>query len=564
MKEGMRTLRGFRFLQWAGVAALALGTSISGTANHASGQAALPVVTPVRVNAEPFAAMGACSGGFVAHDLEHVTNTSDGVIQMFEANGSGLGAGDLDGDGDLDLVFGNLDGPNTLLWNEGGLKFRKELFGEENSRAVSFVDVDGDGRLDVVVTLDSGRLNYWHNEGNKVLTRRILPGAGRPAYAMNWGDTDRDGDLDMVTATYDAGLLTDRGNEYLIGGGGGVTAYENRDGRLRGTALATEAQGLALLLPDVNEDGRLDIVVGNDFNVKDMMFENTDEGWVRSRPFVQTTHSTMSLDVGDVHNDGRMELFATDMKPYDPTDAEVAVAWAPLMADMMMEHDPYDPQVMENVLLVLDDSGFFYNVSEAAGVDGTGWSWSGRFGDLDQDGWLDLYVVNGFAEERLLAHLPNHELVEENQVLRNDGRGRFVERPDWGLASDRGGRSMVMADMDGDGDLDIVVNNVRTAAQLFENQLCGGKSVIVDLQQEGVQNRNAIGARVVLHTSQGDLTRIVTAGSAYLSSGPNEVHFGLGEDVVVGRAEVVWPDGAVSVLPEIVAGTRVHVTRERE
>lgn len=523
-------------------------------------QAALPGA-PVSVAQTRLLRPAACSDRFIARDLDHLTNTEDGVIQMFEGNGSGLAAGDLDNDGDLDLVLGNLAAPNSLLWNEGGLQFRREEFGSANTRAVTVVDVDADGWLDVVLTLNTGVINYWRNNGDGTLARTVLPGVGRPAYVLNWGDLDGDGDLDLVTATYDAGLLTDLGNEYLFGGKGGVIVYENQEGRFRPTALTHEAMGLALLLHDVDEDGRPDILVGNDFDVRDMAWRNTRHGWEAFRPFAHTTHSTMSLDAGDVHNDGRVEFFASDMKPYDPTDPAVAQAWAPLMADMPMMHNPDDPQVMENVLLAEDDTGIYYNVSGGAGVDAAGWAWSARFGDLDADGYLDLYAVNGFTEERLLGHLPNHELVEENQAFRNDQRGLFDPMPQWGLGSTRSGRAMLMADMDGDGDLDIVVNNVRSKAQVFENDLCGGDQLLIELRDPAAHNRNALGAQVTLHTNLGPLTRVVRAAAGYLSGDPPLVHFGLGPEFTVQRMEIRWPDGALSEVTDVPRNARLLVTR---
>ncbi len=553
----------------------ALPAAGSPGALHAAAPGDSPV--PVTVESTPFADPGACADVFVEHDLPHITTTADDVIRMFQANGSGLAAGDLDNDGDHDLILGNLDGPNTLLWNQGDLTFARTTFGDENTRAITLVDVDADGFLDVVLTRNTGTLTYWRNTGAGAsapdaapFERRILPGVGRSAYVLNWADTDLDGDLDLATATYDAGLLTDLGNEYLLNGSGGVFAWENRDGRFRPTALAPEAQALALIFVDTDRNGRPDILVGNDFDVRDYAFMNgrSAQGgsvWRLAEPFFHTTHSTMSLESGDVHNDGRVDLFASDMKPYDATDPNLAMAYAPMMATMPMIHDLYNPQVMENVLLVRDDTDLYYNVSQAAGVDATGWSWSARFGDLDLDGALDLYVVNGFTEETLLRHLENFELVEENQALRNDGFGEFEEAPEWRLNSTRSGRSMVLADMDNDGDLDAVVNNVRAPAALYENRLCraeGSAALRLRLQQPGVQNRNAVGARVLLVTNHGRLTREVRAGSGYLSAEAPEVHFGLGPGETIERIEVTWPDGAVSVLDPLAPGALYTLTRQ--
>ena len=127
-------------------------------------------------------------------------------------------------------------------------------------------------------------------------------------------------------------------------------------------------------------------------------------------------HSTMSYDAADLDNDGAQEVFAVDMKPYADDEATLA-QWQPVM-DMMMDmpHDEGDPQIMENVLYTLDGAGNLSNIARDFQLDGTGWSWSAKFGDLDNDGFQDLYVVNGMISQELFSHLPDNELVEENQV----------------------------------------------------------------------------------------------------------------------------------------------------
>ena len=216
---------------------------------------------------------------------------------------------------------------------------------------------------------------------------------------------------------------------------------------------------------------------------------------------------------------------------------------------------------MENVLQVRGADGAFHNQAYARGVDATGWSWSAKFGDLDNDGFLDLYVVNGMIAAELFHHLPHDELVEQNQALHNDGTGHFAPAPQWGLGSTASGRGMSMADLDGDGRLDIVVNNLRAPAQVFANRLCGGSGLEVDLRWPASLNTRAIGARLALHTSAGTFYRDVRAGSGYLSGDPARVHFGFPQGAALQRLEIDWPDGAVSSVDVPQAQTLVTVTR---
>ena len=516
---------------------------------------------PVRSETTALVAPTRCTGNFLARDLDHTTTTADGTIRAFAANGAGLAVNDLDNDGNLDLVFGAEHGPNTILWNDGALNFTQSTFGQGPTRAVTVIDIDADGARDVILTSNRGVLGYWHNEGGRTFRRRVLPGIANPAYALNWGDLDNDGDLDLVTASYDAGFLADIGNEYLLGNNGGVYVYANQAGTFRPTRLSNGAQALALALWDLNGDGQLDILVGNDFAVPDDLWLRQGEGWQASEPFATTAYSTMSLDQGDIDNNGSAELFAADMNPYDIAPATLA-QWLPVINRMSQgSRLRSNVQKMANVLQV-NEGGSWREEATARGIQATGWSWTSRFGDLDNDGFLDLYVVNGMIEAGTFGHLPDDELVEANQVYRNDGRGYFTSMTQWDLASTRSGRSMIMADLDRDGDLDIVVNNLRSAAQLFENRLCGGRSVQIALQWPSVQNRDGVGATLTLYTSIGTLTRDVRAASGYLSGDAPLVHFGLPVDATVERLAVHWPDGGVSRIPLTASGLLVTVTRE--
>lgn len=503
-----------------------------------------------------------CSGRFIPYDLPHVTTLETNMGPLPIANGAGVAINDLDNDGDLDIVLGGNDGADTLLWNEGNLTFRWNGFGTGRTRTVNIVDVDGDGWQDIVLTKQTGALDYWRNLGstvaldtvwsNQQFTRETLPGIAQPATAIDWADLDNDGDLDLVTAAYTANLSPSVAS--------GIYAYTNQAVAFTPTALATTTLALALTLFDINSDSQLDVLVGNDSALPDQAWTHQSNAWPAATPFARTGYSTRSFAWADVDNNGVYELFATDMKPYT-TDAATLAAWQPVLLDLEESSAADDPQLLGNVLQMGDGAQGYTNRAVAWGVDATGWSWSGQLGDFDNDGYLDLYVVNGMVDQGALEHLPNQELVEENQAFHNMGGARFALAPDWGLNATRSGRGMVVADLDNDGDLDIVVNNLGSPAQLFENQLCRGDSLEVDLQWLQSRNRHGIGAQLVLHTPDATYYRHVHVSGGYLSGNPSRVHFGFPTGVQPDFLAVHWPDGVVTHIDRPEPNTVISVER---
>ncbi|MCW5850768.1 MAG: CRTAC1 family protein [Anaerolineae bacterium] len=521
---------------------------------------------PVQVTTAPLAAPPTCLNQFVPHTLPHTTRAHGDAVHLFESNGAGVAINDLNGDGLQDIVLANLDGPATLLWNLGDLNFRKESLPDEDTRAVNIVDVDGDGRLDIVFTHRTASVSLWRNAGPDAageyprFVRETLPTVLAPAYVMAWGDVNGAGSLDLVTGSYDADLSLALGNTFLFSQGAGVYYYARQGDGFVPQRLSAQSQALAVALYDFSGDGRPDIVIGNDFDSPDQTWAHEGDAWVSRVAFSQTAHSTMSLDWGNIDNQGQAALLAADMKPYS-LDVNVIARWLPMMASMPHSLPKHDPQVMENVLQIRDSQGRFQNQGVNRGVDASGWSWSAKFGDLDNDGFLDLYVVNGMIAAELFGYLPNNELVEENQAFRNTGQGRFVRAPAWGLGSTASGRGMSMADLDNDGTLDIVVNNLQSPSQLFENRLCGGSSLEVELAWPASRNTRALGAQVELHTSMGTLTRDVRSGSGYLSGDTARLHFGFPDGATLYSLTVRWPDGQTSLIDGLAAHTRLFITR---
>jgi hypothetical protein len=456
--------------------------------------------------------------------------------------------------------------------------FIPEELDDRFGRAAATVDVDGDGLLDIVFTHRGVEPpSFWHNTGagspaatkdaassSGRFVRATLPGVDGYAYAMAWGDVDRDGDLDLVTGSYAAELKQHGIGDPSQEPRAGLALYERQGDRFVRRLLDPNAETLSIALLDLDGDGQTEIWAANDFAERDGVWERQDGAWVRTEPFATTSHSTMSTDWGDLANDGQLDLFSTDMNPYDISPQTLA-KWLPMMNQIGEHREADDPQLMANVLLAPEGAGqhrTWQDAATARGVSASGWSWAGRFGDLDRDGYLDLYIVNGMIAADMFGYLPNYELVEENQAFRNLGDGSFAPAPEWKLGSTASGRGMVMGDLDDDGDLDIVVNNLRGFAQWFENRTCGGGSVEVVLRQPAGRNLNAVGAVVALHTDRGIQRRDVRASGGYLSGDPLRLHFGLPEGARVEMLEITWPDGAVSQVAAPPAAARLIVTRD--
>jgi len=519
---------------------------------------ATEVITPATVQLTPLNSPAACEQRFVRHELPHQTESGDIGSYVYVSNGSGLAIGDLNGDQRDDIALGNLAGSVTLLLNRGALSFERITTSLHDVRALSIVDTNGDGTNELVATKRFERPVIGQLDNQGILQIRSMPNVYTAFYAMGWQDLNRDGYLDVVLGTYDTEQLQKQGLIFNQRGGGGVFVYTFDGQNYTSTRLNKGADALAIAFPDLDRDGIADIHVGNDFNRPDGIWLNRSTNWQEFMPFRQITENTMGLDYADFDNDGQLDIFATDMKPYNQ-DVKTMAIWLPAMIKLTRPLSADDPQYPENTLYSWNGMRWVNRAYELQ-VDATGWSWSGKFGDLDNDGWQELYVVNGMIAKDLLGHLDDAEIREANMLFQNTGGTKFSP-VDWGLGDIASGRSMSMADLDGDGDLDVIINPLDAPAVLYENRMCGGKSSLVTLQDQSSANRDAIGAIVTMQVGVQLMTRQVKSESGYLAGDSRTLHFGVANAQIIDRIQVTWPDGTQSVVEQLPANQKISITK---
>ena len=544
-------------------------------------------------------------------------------------NGGGVAAADFNGDGLTDLYFTGNTADNRLYLNQGNLQFADvtEAAGVSGRGrwcgGVTVADVNADGLPDLYISAtvrEPGSLRanllYINRGTTSDAAGLAVPTFTEEASTCGLADTshttqsvfldyDRDGDLDLYVLVNE---MHDRNipNRYLpkVTDGTGIKndkLYRNDgpgpDGLPRFTNVTREAgilkegYGLGVSVCDLNQDGWPDLYVTNDYVSNDLLWINNRDGSFTDRAadyLKHTSYSAMGNDVADLNGDGWEDLVTVDMFPENNLRRKAMMPPNNYNAYLNNERFGYLPQFTRNTLQLsrwVDDSTLvFSDVGMQAGVAATDWSWSPLAADVDNDGDRDLLITNGFPRdvtdrdfmdynvvmsrltgwEQRLQQIPSVKIA--NYAYESDGANvpHYTKRTaDWGLDYPSFSNGAVYADLDNDGDLDYVVNNINDSCFLFRNTLMDAAPdsihwLQVRLEDEGA-NPAALGARVTVQSNQGSQTAYHHPTRGFLSSVADVLHFGFAAGDSLHRVQVQWPDGSMETFSGLSWNQRIQL-----
>lgn len=533
-------------------------------------------------------------------------------------NGGGVGILDINNDGLQDVILGGNQTSSRLYLNKGGLKFEDIT---ENAKistnrwitGISIVDINSDGFDDVYFSV-SGFLNagqtknqLFINNGDNTFSEKAEEyglAEIEQTTQTNFFDFDNDGDLDafMALNPSDFSLFNmGRKKKPKLNGEARSTdkLFENLgNGKFvdisKKAGILIEGYSLGLNTSDFNNDGLTDILVTNDFIQNDILYINNGDGTFTNKLksyFEVTSYASMGNDVGDINNDGLIDIITLDMLPEDSFREKMLIPSSSYNAYQYTLKLGYHPQFTRNVLQINNGDETFSEIGQLAGVARTDWSWSTLFADLDNDGFKDLFVTNGFRRD--LGNLdyivynqyspftnPGSDIMKQieeihktpgvripNYVFKNNGDLTYSKKiKEWGFELPTYSSGLATVDFDLDGDLDIIINNVDMEASLYENlsnQKSNNHYLEVSLESTS-KSQTVYGSKIYIFMNDEQQMIEFTPYRGYLSSVGDIIHFGLGEYSKVDSLKVQWPNGRWSNYTNPPIDTLINVTNELE
>ncbi|RYG00371.1 MAG: CRTAC1 family protein, partial [Chitinophagaceae bacterium] len=556
--------------------------------------------------------------------INKVKDTKDFNVLTYRNfyNGGGVAVGDINNDGLPDVFFTANMGSNKLYKNKGNWEFEdiSEKTGfvqkQDWSTGVVMVDINADGWLDIYVC-NAGFINGNAPESKLYINNGLRPGSAaaevsfreaaaeyglsnKGGYATHvaFFDYDLDGDLDafiinnsfipvntlnyankrdMKASEWPVADFLKGGGDRLLRNDNGKYSDVSQDAGIHGSLISF---GLGITVGDVNGDNYPDAYVSNDFFERDYLYINQKDGTFKDELEQSMNHislASMGADMGDINNDGFVDIFTTDMLPDDDFRLKTTSSFDNIDVFRFKYKQGFYHQYMQNALQVNNGKGQFSETGYYSGVAASDWSWGALMFDADNDGLTDIYVCNGiyhdvtdndfvdfFANDiiqkmvmtgkkeeidEIISKMPSVPIL--NKAFRNEGNLKFSDAgKSWGFNIPSFSNGAAYGDLDNDGDLDLIISNVNEKSFIYKNnsnELTKNNYISVSLKGKG-GNTQAIGSKIKLFAGGKIFYREVQPSRGFQSSVDYKQLFGLGNAAVIDSMVIVWPDRTYSKI----------------